>query len=399
MHARNFVANSNYCPHCLSASPTNANGEFFPNGVNGICGDPYLQVKPRDHEANGKFWTGVPKATFKEGQVVNLNVFVTAYHKGNFEFRVCKINGLTAEDEASQLTEECLDAGQLYQADVPGAQVPGNKYYFIGPTSEGLTGSNWDYNMKFKLPEGLNCDGKTSRCVMQWHWITGNSCNPPETPAKYNSPQLTTCGRNSPYPEEFWNCADILIEPTSSTSDTPPSPNPPSPNPPLPNPPSPNPPSPNPPSPNPPSPNPPSPNSPSPEQSSNPSTPEEEFCFDKLQSGGQYGYYADESSDCSKFYRCEASGSWHMDCPVGTRFNQKISNCDWPQNVDCGTNLSPANAFCSTKSKYGLYADVESGCEKFYRCEATGSWHMDCQPGSLFNEKISNCDWPENVQC
>jgi hypothetical protein len=150
----------------------------------------------------GKFWTGESQATYKEGQVIELNVFVTAYHKGNFEFSICKIDGTRAEDEASQLTQGCLDEHKLVQANVPQAQVPGDTYYYIGPSSDGLVaGNNWDYTMHYQLPEGLTCDGESSRCVIQWHWITGNSCNPPNTPPQYGSSYLPTCGPGSAYPE------------------------------------------------------------------------------------------------------------------------------------------------------------------------------------------------------
>lgn len=196
--ARNVVANSDYCPQCLSAGGPGVvgSGASFPNGKNGVCGDPYTSPSPRNHEANGKYWTGVSQATYTEGQIIELDVVLTAYHKGDFDFRICKIQGTSAEDEASQLTEGCLNLNVLKQADVPGVQSPGSSRYFIGPSS-----NDWEYRMQYQLPEGLTCDGKTSRCVMQWHYLTGNSCNPPNTPSKYGSSGLAECGSTSPYPE------------------------------------------------------------------------------------------------------------------------------------------------------------------------------------------------------
>lgn len=52
------------------------------------------------------------------------------------------------------------------------------------------------------LPQGLTCDGVSARCVMQWYYLTGNSCDPPGTPAGYGAPQLGTCGASANYPEE-----------------------------------------------------------------------------------------------------------------------------------------------------------------------------------------------------
>ncbi len=51
--------------------------------------------------------------------------------------------------------------------------------------------------------QGLSCDGVSARCVLQWYYLTGNSCDPPGTPAPYSRPLLGTCGAGVPYPEEF----------------------------------------------------------------------------------------------------------------------------------------------------------------------------------------------------
>lgn len=50
--------------------------------------------------------------------------------------------------------------------------------------------------------QSLLCDGVTASCVMQWYYLTGNSCDPPGTPQLYSTPQLGTCGVVSVYPEE-----------------------------------------------------------------------------------------------------------------------------------------------------------------------------------------------------
>ena len=38
-------------------------------------------------------------------------------------------------------------------------------------------------------------------------------------------------------------------------------------------------------------------------------------------------------NDCSKFYNCVNGIAYSQICGAGTRFNEKIQNCDWPQNV------------------------------------------------------------------
>ena len=46
--------------------------------------------------------------------MVELKVVVSAFHKGRFLFRICKINGRgDAASERAQLTEACLDSNIL----------------------------------------------------------------------------------------------------------------------------------------------------------------------------------------------------------------------------------------------------------------------------------------------
>lgn len=48
-----------------------------------------------------------------EGQVVEFDVAITAYHKGRFSFRVCRINGKGNLREQADLTEDCLNKNIL----------------------------------------------------------------------------------------------------------------------------------------------------------------------------------------------------------------------------------------------------------------------------------------------
>jgi hypothetical protein len=124
-------------------------------------------------------------------------------------FRVCRVQGSTAQEERNQLTEACLDANVLVQADVPGAQTPGERYYNLGsdPSSTGR------YTMKYKLPKGLTCDGVAAKCVLQWHYLTGNSCNPPGQSAPWRTAGLEVCGVGAHYPEEceYFNMMSKIV--------------------------------------------------------------------------------------------------------------------------------------------------------------------------------------------
>nr|XP_027201446.1 uncharacterized protein LOC113795462 isoform X2 [Dermatophagoides pteronyssinus] len=49
------------------------------------------------------------------------------------------------------------------------------------------------------------------------------------------------------------------------------------------------------------------------------------------------GFFADLSSDCQAYYHCSGHRRerFRFECPTGTRFNERSSNCDWQHNVDC----------------------------------------------------------------
>lgn len=53
---------------------------------------------------------------YVQGQVVHLQAVITAFHKGRFRFRICKVTGLSPQNERDQLTDACLDANLLVSA-------------------------------------------------------------------------------------------------------------------------------------------------------------------------------------------------------------------------------------------------------------------------------------------
>lgn len=115
------------------------------------------------------------------------------------------------------VTQECLDQyPPLQQADVPGAQLPGSEFFYTNPHDP----TYYEYTMYYKLPDTLICDGETSYCVIQWYWLTGNTCNPPAAPQEYRRPyNLPDCDTpEASSPEEFWNCMDVVIRPPGNGS-------------------------------------------------------------------------------------------------------------------------------------------------------------------------------------
>lgn len=329
--ARNVLANSDYCPYCLSAGGVGvvSNGKSWPSKHHGLCGDPFSQATPRNHEAGGKYWSGRPTATYQKGQIVQFTTQLSAFHRGRLGFRICKIVGTSIAAEQEQLSEDCFQQSVLKQANVPGAQAPGDPWFHLGRIE--TTGATTTFTASYQLPKDLVCDGQTAKCILQWYYLTGNSCNPPGEPSKYSNTGLETCGAGAPFPEEFWNCADVRIideetpfltpspenDDQSSSSANPPPPSPRSNNrkkrpPPL-------------------KPSRRKQRKPPPLNNNNYSTTSAaQFCATKA-----LGMYADRKSDCRAYYQCDITGSWWFQCPADLKFNQQVSVCDWPINVNC----------------------------------------------------------------
>jgi len=159
-----------------------ADTQFNKNGGRcGICGDAYDEAKPRHHESEGLYGNKVITKTYVMNSVIDLEVEITANHKGRFTFKACPL-----EDNTIEATQSCLDKYPLTQLD-------GEPEFPIH-----VKDHNVIITKKAKLPQGLHC----SRCVLQWTWTSANSWGICE-----NGTQGLGCGPQ----ETFRNCADIRI--------------------------------------------------------------------------------------------------------------------------------------------------------------------------------------------
>jgi len=173
----------------------------WPYGLHGACGDEYGANPALFQDGGSWAFKGVYAADLRSGSTVALQVTITAYHMGYFEFALCKLDGL-----GHDVTEECLAENVL--ACAPGdVRCIGTRYY---PAAAGSYGSTSIYSINVVLPATLTCE----HCVLRWHYITGNSCTPPGSDPTYSSPALAICGTSPIYPEEFWSCADLKVTST-----------------------------------------------------------------------------------------------------------------------------------------------------------------------------------------
>jgi len=192
--ARNVLANSDDCPDCLNAGGVSV----MYNGVRskaryGVCGDPWNAKK--DHEAGGKFARGKISRTYKSGSTITLKLSFSANHQGMMQFSICDLpdKRMSPSEERSLTTQRCFNKNVLRRADNKGV------YSFLKGNEDKLI-------VKYKLPKGVKC----KKCVLQWKWVTGNSCCPGNTPKKYCGPGVSKCFQYT-VPETWYNCADIRI--------------------------------------------------------------------------------------------------------------------------------------------------------------------------------------------
>ena len=78
--------------------------EIIVKGMCGLCGDAYDMAQPRPNEMGGEFGKGVIGANFTMDSVIEVEVELTTYHKGFFQFRLCPHNR-----RDRPVTQTCLD--------------------------------------------------------------------------------------------------------------------------------------------------------------------------------------------------------------------------------------------------------------------------------------------------
>eukprot|EP00574_Skeletonema_japonicum_P013050 CAMPEP_0201715482 /NCGR_PEP_ID=MMETSP0593-20130828/1662_1 /ASSEMBLY_ACC=CAM_ASM_000672 /TAXON_ID=267983 /ORGANISM="Skeletonema japonicum, Strain CCMP2506" /LENGTH=407 /DNA_ID=CAMNT_0048204997 /DNA_START=66 /DNA_END=1286 /DNA_ORIENTATION=- len=211
------------CPHCLNIGGTEAR-----------CGMTSERNYDYPKSVLGGNLAPAIQACYAEGDVVQLDVVLTAHHMGHFSYKACAIN---TGEVASQ---ECFDSNPLtFVEDVLYGSLPDSNYpsrAYIPRADSALiqkdNGGDYMFSHRFRLPEALSGE----LVLLQWHYITANSCMSDDGYLNYDFPagfepnfQVGVCEFIPPdgrgVPEQFWNCAEIRI--SSDCASDPPSPSPP----------------------------------------------------------------------------------------------------------------------------------------------------------------------------
>ncbi|KAL8595513.1 hypothetical protein ACOMHN_000722 [Nucella lapillus] len=174
------------------------------NGRCGVCGDPW-EPRPRAHERGGQFYDGTPVRVYRQGDVITVVTGITANHRGWMEYRLCPYDspgpGDVERDDVSgalvEVRQACLDRHVLQLADGSGTRYFLPKPYRVG-----------QYSVDLQLPAHVSCD----KCLLQWKWNVANSWG--------TDPDGTSCVGCGPQ-EQFYACADIVIQPIDYPPDYP----------------------------------------------------------------------------------------------------------------------------------------------------------------------------------
>lgn len=153
------------CPHCANyGGQCGTIGQTNYNVPQNVFG----QVMPK----------GNPQLSYRQGQEIEVDVILTAHHKGHFLFYGCP---LSRQGEVP--TKDCFESYPLEFVSDPLYGAPRDPNYphraYIPPltyseiiydTQVGVPGSLYRYRMK--LPNELYGD----LVLLQWHYLTANSC-------------------------------------------------------------------------------------------------------------------------------------------------------------------------------------------------------------------------------
>ncbi|KAL5274196.1 hypothetical protein ACFFRR_000767 [Megaselia abdita] len=156
--------------------------QYFKNhGKCGLCGDDYSKPLPRSHELGGKYGEGVIVQSYKTGSKIQIEVRITANHKGYFKFHLCDLT-----ENRNKESERCF---KKYPLKVFNSE---DEYrYYLPSTNIGM------FEPIVELPDVI-CD----HCVLRWTYTAGNNWG-----ICPNGTAAIGCGPQ----EHFVGCADIAL--------------------------------------------------------------------------------------------------------------------------------------------------------------------------------------------
>ncbi|KAL1506765.1 hypothetical protein ABEB36_006068 [Hypothenemus hampei] len=161
--------------------------QYYKNyGKCGPCGDNWRDPVPRSNENGGTYGNSKIVANYTTESVITVVSRITANHLGSLYFHLCELKNFSEPE-----TEDCFQLLRLADGEIS-FQI----------TSSLIN----DIYTRVQLPKNVVCE----RCVLRWHYRTGNS---------WGLCEDGTGGMGCGNQEIFRSCADISILPVDAIID------------------------------------------------------------------------------------------------------------------------------------------------------------------------------------
>lgn len=202
------IPKAEYCYHCLNTK-----------AADDVCGVGQTGKYDDWVDTNGNPMPWKSEGVFQEGQEITVKSVLTTNHAGHMDLFLCP--------DGDDSTQECFEKNPatFVKDNLYGGPQDGNY-----PSRGYFANDQYRFEFVYRLPAGVVGD----KVMMQWRYVTANSCIPkgyldPSLGLAdlgwLRSPGMVECAdpldptgaRNTGDPEQFWNCAELTIMP----SDTP----------------------------------------------------------------------------------------------------------------------------------------------------------------------------------
>jgi len=216
-----------FCHHCL-------------NGNDGVCGRTAGNSYETDVwvDRNGQPMPWVSQATYDAGQLIRVDSEMSTHHGGHMIITYCVIGETDCSSPNDfpdvnrlEFVEDLTEMASSDAVAMPKDHSHPDRGYYS------QWGSQTKFSFVYKLPENVHGE----RVLLQWRYITANSCLPPDYANYFNAnsqiprsywkgENMAACqepypndgSRSSVHPEQFFNCAEVTIRASGTVPTNPP---------------------------------------------------------------------------------------------------------------------------------------------------------------------------------